>query len=1010
MADVNGKKVDLKRDHPGFVQQELWKLFEQKAKAEHGEAFVTAVEEVCGDALALANDINRFFPKFTLHDEHHSARVCGWMYALLGEHAEELTALEAALLVMAACCHDIGMSVGVDQEKQMQNPAYHGWAEHFRQNPMDKMEYEKGGKITDDLLRKYVRMHHHERIGEHDLEWPDILVRKGITENDFLELCRSHGTGLSREKLIYKKKKYDLLLCAVLLRLADLLDYDISRSPQVLFRHLGLNHPRNAKELQSAEEHLKNQAGEFDKLIVDGILRYTATYDHPEKEQKVRGYLDMVQQELDYCAKELAQTASAWQNFRLPYRIDDHDVQRNGFSSKKFCMTMDQDKVIDMLTGENLYSDAGVFVRELLQNSIDAVLMRVKHDKKFKLEDGLIQIETWNDDQGNTWFCIRDNGTGMDEDIIENHFLKVGNSYYTSDRFHYENRSGKGGGYTAISRFGIGILSCFMGDKEQKVSAKRFGEKAENGIGTLSSFMGDKAHTQLKVSTKRFGEETENGIRLDVTGLRGYYFLCNEKDHKENKRWFPPMPKSPYNEERGYRTEPGTTICVNANLIRMGETRSFREILDEYVQFPEVRVTYNGPEGYREYPTQQELMDLAHKLNPDGKIREYVYELPDEDFEELKQSFPYHIFEERPRVILHYEPLDRLSDSEKLTGVRIWAEVTKPKVRIREVEDQALQKALKGSRMGARIESIHEAGVRIRFDLNGVPLGILKWKIAPMGDVYVNLVKGEPSLRLSPEENRLWELCFGALRGSKAKRKLIAYNGVLAQSYRDLSIYDHDSCCVILLREEFLPRVNMARNEITEIPTEAAYCMAMAGLEEAVPGNRWKLATERELWAILDRHPGWAGMLQAEESLNVWEYSPRTEFWLAHWKRQCRMSLQSREHKLYADTEEKPDGRTADFPAAMFCRLDGDVLCLYELGGSYYNPSHPFSRWLIEHRAALVEQVPNLYDTMIKTMMLEGDVEKILEVLNTSLELLRKMEGNPFQVPANLILTEDDFY
>ena len=995
-------------DHETIYQKELWKLFKQKARAEYGDAFVTAVEKVCGAALVLANDINRFFPKFTLHDEYHSARVCEWMYALLGEHAEELTALEAALLVMAACYHDIGMSVGVDQEKQMQNPAYHGWVEHFRQNPMDKMEYEEAGKITDDLLHKYVRMHHHERIKEHDLEWPDILVRKGITEDDFLKLCRSHGTGLSREKLIYKKKKYDLLLCAVLLRLADLLDYDISRSPQVLFRHLGLNHPRNEEEMQSAEEHLKNQAGEFDKLIVDGILRYTATYDHPEKEQKVRGYLDMVQQELDYCAKELAQTASAWQNFRLPYRIDDHDVKRNGFSSKKFCMTMDQDKVIDLLTGENLYSDAGVFVRELLQNSIDAVLMRVKHDKKFKLEDGLIQIETWNDDQGNTWFCIRDNGTGMDEDIIKNHFLKVGNSYYTSDRFRYENRSGKGGGYTAISRFGIGILSCFMGDKEQKVSAKRIGEKAENGIGTLSSFMGDKAHTQLKVSTKRFGEETENGIRLDVTGLRGYYFLCNEKDHKENKRWFPPMPKSPYNEERGYRAEPGTTICVNANLIRMGETRSFREILDEYVQFPEVRVTYNGPEGYKEYPTQQELMAAVYALNPDGEIREYVYEIPDEDFERLKQRFPCHIFEERPRVILRYEPLDRLSDSEKLTGVRIWAEAVEPKVRIREMEDQELREVFKDSEIAARIESIHEGGVRIHFQLNGVPSDILRIN-ALRGNDYVNLAKGEQSLLLSPVEMRLWELCLGAIRGSKAGRKLIAYNGVLAQSDQDLSIYDYDSCFVMLLREEFLPRVNMARNEITGIPTEAACCLEMAGLEAVVPGNRCKLATERELWAILDRHPGWAGMLQAEEEFGMWESSLHKAIWLAHWKRQCRVSLRYREYQFYADTKETPDGQTADFPAGMFFELELDVLCLTWIRDSHYNSSHPFSRWLIEHRAALVEQVPNLYDTMIKTMMLSGDKMKIREVLNTSLELLRKMEGNPFRVPAGLILTEEDF-
>lgn len=74
-----------------------------------------------------------------------------------------------------------------------------------------------------------------------------------------------------------------------------------------------------------------------------------------------------------------------------------------------------------------------------------------------------------------------------------------------------------------------------------------------------------------------------------------------------------------------------------------------------------------------------------------------------------------------------------------------------------------------------------------------------------------------------------------------------------------------------------------------------------------------------------------------------------------------------------------------------------------------YNPSHRFSQWLIEHRAELVKQVPNLYDTMIRTMMLSKEKEKVREVLNTSLDLLRKMDGNPFQVPADLILTEKDF-
>lgn len=967
-------------DHKTIYQQELWDFFEGQAEHE----LVTAVKSVCEQGLQLTKDIIRFFPNFTLHDETHSANVCRWMWRLLGDRARELSVNEAALLLMAACCHDIGMAVSPAQEAQLRQRTYRGWDEYFRKDLSDAEEFDRTKTISDRMLRNFVRQRHHERVRENlaSLRWPQELTRRGIRQDTLVALCQSHGQPLDRNKLKNTAGKQDLLLCAVLLRLADMLDYDMVRAPEAIFRFHGLEAPRNEEEARSAQEYLQNRAGNFDEVIADHVLGYNAVFEHPRQEQAVMDYLDWVKQELDHCGEELRQTASKWQSLQLPYRIDTENVERIGYEAGDFSMTMDQDRVIDLLVGENLYSDPGVFVRELLQNSIDAVYMRAKQDKDFSLEDGLIQIDSWRDaDTGDSWFRIRDNGTGMDLKIIKNHFLKVGNSYYTSEDFRHANRHAAKGSYTAISRFGIGILSCFMCDKER---------------------------TELKVSTKRFPAGQQNGLRLDVTGLHGRYFLSNEEKHFDYVEGFRPMP-SPDDHDRGYRREPGTTICVRTSMIRMGETRSFREILDEYVKFPEVRVTYNGPEGYHEYPTQQELMEAVYALNPDGKLREYVYELPDEDFEELEWSFPYHIFEERPRVILRYEPLDRLSDSEKLMGVQIRAETVEPKVRIREVEDQELRKALEGSRIGARIESIREAGVGIQFVLNNVPSGSLKEKIALRSNVSVDLVTGKQNLRLSPAETRLWELCFGALRDSKAKRRLIAYNGVLAQSDQDTSVYDYDSCFVMLLREEFLPRVNMARNEITGIPTEAACCLEMAGLEAVVPRNRCKLATEWELWEILDRYPGWAGMLQAKKKYSESLFSPRTALWLAHWKRQCRVSLRRQERTLYADTEESPDGRTADFPAAMFSRLDGDMLCCNWWGNSYYDPSHPFSRWLIGHRAALVEQVPNLYDTMIKTMMLEDNREKIRDVLNTSLDLLRKMEGNPFQVPANLILTEEDF-
>ena len=968
-------------DHKTIYQQELWDFFEGQAEHE----LVTAVKSVCEQGLQLTKDIIRFFPNFTLHDETHSANVCRWMWRLLGDRAGKLSVNEAALLLMAACCHDIGMAVSPAQEAQLRQRTYRGWDEYFRKDLSDAEEFDRTKTISDRMLRNFVRQHHHERVRENlaSLRWPQELTRRGIRQDTLVALCQSHGQPLDRNKLKNTAGKQDLLLCAVLLRLADMLDYDMVRAPEAIFRFHGLEAPRNEEEARSAQEYLQNRAGNFDEVIADHVLGYNAVFEHPRQEQAVMDYLDWVKQELDHCGEELRQTASKWQSLQLPYRIDTENVERIGYEAGDFSMTMDQDRVIDLLVGENLYSDPGVFVRELLQNSIDAVYMRAKQDKDFSLEDGLIQIDSWRDAAtGDTWFRIRDNGTGMDRKIIKNHFLKVGNSYYTSEDFRHANRHAAKGSYTAISRFGIGILSCFMCDKER---------------------------TELKVSTKRFPAGQQNGLRLDVTGLHGRYFLSNEEKHFDYVEGFRPMP-SPDDHDRGYRQEPGTTICVRTNLIRMGEPRSFREILDKYVQFPEVRVTYNGPEGYKKYLTQQELMEAVYALNPDGKIREYVYEIPDEDFEELKRSFPYHIFEERPRVILRYEPLDRLSDSEKLTGVRIRAEIVEPKIRIREENDQELREALKDAKIEAEVVSICESEVVSRFSLKGVQSDISRRGIVPWRSVSVNLVEGEQSLQLSPKEKRLWELCFGAIRDSEAKRKLIVYNGVLAQVDQYITVYNNYSCFVMLLREDFLPRVNMARDEITEITLEAACCMAMAGLAHYVPGNRWKLATEWELWAILDRHPGWAGMLQTKELSVEWWISLRDTLLLAHWKRQCRVSLRYREYQFYADTKEPPDGRTVDFPAAMFCRLDRNALCSKRRDDSYYDPSHPFSRWLIEHRAALVEQVPNLYDTMIKTMMLADDGEKIREVLNNSLELLRKMEGNPFQVPANLILTEDDFY
>ena len=337
-------------------------------------------------------------------------------------------------------------------------------------------------------------------------------------------------------------------------------------------------------------------------------------------------------------------------HLRLPFKITP-DIDRIGYEGGDFQITMDQERIMDLLTGENLYSDPCVFVRELLQNSIDAILWRGENDPDFDAKkDGKIKITTWHNDNetGQGWFKIEDNGTGMDENIIKNYFLRAGRSYYTSDDFAKERDIySPDKTYKPISRFGIGILSCFMSDKNNK----------------------------LEVSTKRYSHDRakENpGLRLSVTGLKGYYTLAKENEQEECD--WQKMPVQSGEAEESFRTEPGTTICVGMNLFDLEDYRSIKEVVDKYVQFPDITIEYKGIDGPDKYPTKDELMEAIEELKKEhGDTCPIVckYPIPDDLFEKLKKHYRELEWKSAPELVFKYYPLDNYTSGDDLSGVAV---------------------------------------------------------------------------------------------------------------------------------------------------------------------------------------------------------------------------------------------------------------------------------------------------------------------------------------------------
>ncbi|NRT33997.1 hypothetical protein BJV38_003416 [Clostridium beijerinckii] len=149
--------------------------------------------------------------------------------------------------------------------------------------------------------------------------------------------------------------------------------------------------------------------------------------------------------------------------------------------------------LIPLLAGESLYSEHEAFARELIQNSIDAIGIRMKKDERWA-NNGYIKIRM-GEEEGTKYFEIEDNGAGMNRYIIERYFTCIGRSYYKSEDYEQLKID-----YKPISMFGIGFLSCFI--------------------------IGDR----VDVYTKYFSSENnymDNGLKLEIPNFDGCFFIEN---------------------------------------------------------------------------------------------------------------------------------------------------------------------------------------------------------------------------------------------------------------------------------------------------------------------------------------------------------------------------------------------------------------------------------------------------------------------------------------------------
>lgn len=122
------------------------------------------------------------------------------------------------------------------------------------------------------------------------------------------------------------------------------------------------------------------------------------------------------------------------------------------------------------LLSNHLYSHPKVFIRELLQNCIDAITAKQRN----QFFDPQITFELIGNEVGSRTLCISDNGIGLTEDEVHRFLATIGHS---SKR---ESLDALGNDF--IGRFGIGLLSCFMVSEEITLLTRSIHEESGKTI------------------------------------------------------------------------------------------------------------------------------------------------------------------------------------------------------------------------------------------------------------------------------------------------------------------------------------------------------------------------------------------------------------------------------------------------------------------------------------------------------------------------------------------------
>lgn len=434
---------------------EFFHLLEQKKKQNASthvyKGQLISAEQTVAPVLEY---IKNEYPNFTEHGIAHSIGIICAVYEILPKDLREsLSPAEIYCFMMAALFHDIGMTTDEEPDIDKRRSCHHLYAEM----PIRKYMAEKAAgmrevkRLTDCIV--FASESHGKEI------------RSFYEEKEFEDIDDVDGDQV----------RYGLI--AILLRIGDLLDLEEGRTNEF---NMELNHQYYDDPV--SQEHHKRH-GEVKRFHKTGSsIEIRIETENRMRYNIWRGWLDYLDQEImyantHYLPKLDEEKEGKLIRYRLPEVKDELEAaEGSNFRVEEVKFQLDdKGTLLDIIT-RSIYTNEFDYIRELVQNAIDAVLLKEYENTGRKLES--VSPRSWNVKASviaaysfkHNRLIVAEGGVGMSENEIRNYLFRAADSGYRCKKKIREFP------FPAIAKFGIGFVACLTKMKDMQVTTQMRGE------------------------------------------------------------------------------------------------------------------------------------------------------------------------------------------------------------------------------------------------------------------------------------------------------------------------------------------------------------------------------------------------------------------------------------------------------------------------------------------------------------------------------------------------------